>query len=87
MTKAIHNINVSLNPNEEDADTQLVTLINHFSTCGPPLTMASAFLTYGIGALSQRAGQLISMGFPIIKEPIKVTKRNGKVVTVMSYTM
>jgi hypothetical protein len=85
MTKAIHNINLNAlsNPNKEDADTQLVTLINHFLTGGPPITVLTAIQWYGIYAASQRIGQLIALGFPIIKEWI--TLPNGK--RIMSYTM
>jgi hypothetical protein len=76
MTKATHSLNVELNPNKEDSESQLYTLINHFLTGGPPLTVLTAIKYYGIFALSQRIGQLINMGFPVKKEWL--TLPNGK---------
>ena len=50
--------------------TQLQTLIDAFDK-GERLTMLTAINKYGIGALSQRCGDLYRMGYPVDSEFIK----------------
>lgn len=64
-------------------EPQHVLLLNHWSCNGGTLTVWSAINKHGIYALSQRANELIRVGFPIRKEWVHLD--NGK--KVMGYSM
>ena len=59
-------------PNKQHQD-----ILNHLQT-GKGLTFLEAALKIGVGAISQRAGELIRMGYPIKKRWIQL--QNGKKV-------
>lgn len=76
---------------DNDIDTHLFILVNHFATIPDKkknkLSARAALIRYGIGAMSQRCGDLIRMGFPIQKEWATRSNRRGKKVRFMEYFM
>ena len=75
---------INVNPNHVISKSQKQR-IKEAMIAGAVLTPLDGLYNVGTMKLTTRVSELIREGFPVIKEWVKITNRDGHVVKVMSY--
>jgi hypothetical protein len=72
------------NPNINTSNSQRSRVLRHLQA-GNSLTALQALNYFGCARLAARIGELIDAGWPIQSRAIRITNRDGKLVTVSEY--
>ena len=74
------------NPNHNTSNSQRSRVLRHLQA-GNSLTSMQALNHFGCARLAARIGELIDAGWPIQSRDLRVTNRDGKLVTVSEYRL